>query len=164
MNPVSENIQPLQLNRQTLGSFLPLFKTLIPPEPAALAGVYQAEFVGPAWLRKTAPLSLALGGLSGWWGKAFDGQGHGDNILRRRGSFMRVLPMVVRSAPSHLDGKEGITISYPAGSPFPWPWIVDEVRRLDPTTLLGMTLATLDWAPKIAFPFLLHYRENIDGL
>lgn len=161
---MSENIQPQQPHRQTLGSFQSLFKTLTPPEPAALAGIYQAEFVGPAWLRKTAPLSLALGGLSGWWGKAFNGQGHGDNILRRRGSFMRVLPMVVRSAPSRLDGKEGITISYPAGSPFPWPWIVDEVRRFDPTTLLGMTLVTLDWAPKVALPFLLHYRENIDGL
>lgn len=161
---MSENIQPRQLNRQTLGSFQSLFKTLTPPDPAALAGIYQAEFVGPAWLRKTAPLSLALGGLSGWWGKAFDGQGHGDNILRRRGSFLRVLPMVVHSAPSRLDGKEGITISYPAGSSFPWPWIVDEVRRLDPTTLLGMTLVTLDWAPKVAFPFLLHYRENINGL
>lgn len=161
---MSENIQTRQLNRQTLGSFQPLFKTLATPEPAALAGIYQGEFVGPAWLRKSAPLSLALGGLSGWWGKAFDGQGHGDNILRRRGSFMRVLPMVVRLAPSRLDGKEGITISYPAGSPFPWPWIVDEVRRLDPTTLLGMTLATLDRAPKVAFPFLLHYREKINGL
>jgi hypothetical protein len=161
---VSENIQPRQLNRQTFGSFLPLFKTLIPLEPAALVGIYQAELVGPAWLRKTAPLSLALGGLPGWWGKAFDRQGHGDNILRRRGSFMRVLPMVVRSAPSRLDGKEGITISYPAGSSFPWPWIVDEVRRLGPTTLLGMTLVALDWAPKVAFPFLLHYREKINGL
>ncbi len=37
-------------------------------------------------------------------------------------------------------------------------------RRLGPTTLLGMTPVTLDWAPKVAFPFFLYRRENINGL
>jgi hypothetical protein len=55
--------------------------------------------------------------------------------------------MVVEAASSRLDGRDGITLSYPAGSPFPWPGIIDEVRQLDQTTLLGMSLTTLRWRP-----------------
>jgi hypothetical protein len=55
-------------------------------------------------------------------------------------------------------------LCYPAGSPFPWPWVIDEIRQLDPTTLLGMSLTTLQWMPRLALPFLLHAQEHADGL
>ncbi len=159
------SVQAQLLNRQTLMSFQSLFASLAPPSQATgLAGVYQAEFVGPAWLRQIAPPGLALGGLGGWWGKRFDGQGHGHNLVYRRGELAPVLPMMVQAAPSRLDGKAGLTLCYPAGSPFPWPWIIDEVRQLDATTLLGMSLTTLHWAPRLALPFLLHEQEHTDGL
>ena len=159
------SIQAQSLNRQALRSFQPLFASLAPPAQATgLAGVYRAEFVGPAWLRKIAPPGLALGGLGGWWGKRFDGQGHGHNLVCRRGELAQVLPMLVQAAPSRLDGKDGITLCYPTGSPIPWPWIVDEVRQLDPATLLGMSLTRLRWAPRLALPFLLHKQEHPHGL
>ena len=60
------------LVHESLGHLRRLFTSL--PAPVSLAGVYRAEFVGPAWLRTLAPPSLALGGLAGWWGKAFDGR------------------------------------------------------------------------------------------
>jgi hypothetical protein len=159
------SVQAQSLNRQALTSFETLFASLAPPlQATGLAGVYRAEFVGPAWLRRIAPPGLALGGLGSWWGKRFDGQGHGHNLVNRRGELTPVLPMIVQAAPSRLDGKDGITLCYPAGSPFPWPWVIDEIRQLDPTTLLGMSLTTLQWMPRLALPFLLHAQEHADGL
>ncbi len=141
-------------------SFAPLFFSLAPPEISALTGVYRAEFVGPGWLRTLAPLALALGGLRGWWGKAFGEQGDAINIVERGGIQRRVLPMTVVTAPSLLDGKPAVTLHYPPGSRFPWYWIVDELRRLDETTLLCVTLVNLSWVPKAAFPFLLQRVEG----
>jgi hypothetical protein len=137
---------------QELGQAFRSLAALPLPSPA---GIYRAELVGPGWLRRLAPPALALGGLRGWWGKAFDGQG-AVNIVERDGIQLRVLPMAVLVAPSLVDAKPAISLHYPKGSPFPWPWIVDEARRLDETTLLCMTLVNLPWAPKVAFPFLLH--------
>ncbi len=159
------SVQAQSLNRQALTSFPSLFAALAPPLQATeLVGVYRAEFVGPAWLRRIAPPGLALGGLGGWWGKRFDGLRHGYNLVYRRGKLTPVLPMMVQAAPSRLDGKDGITLCYPAGSPFPWPWVIDEVRQLDSNTLLGMSLTTRRWLPRLALPFLLHAQEHADGL
>jgi hypothetical protein len=124
-----------------------------------MAGIYRAEFVGPAWLRALAPPSLALGGLAGWWGKAFDGRGGALNIVVRDGNQRRVLPMMVARVPSLIDGALGLTLSYPKGSPFPWPWIVDEVRRLDEQTFLCMTVVKPKGLRRLAFPFVLHVES-----
>jgi hypothetical protein len=64
--------------------------------------------------------------------------------------------MTIARVPSLIDGMPGITLGYPKGSPFPWPWIVDEVRRLDEQTLLCMTLVKSRGLRKLAFPFILH--------
>jgi hypothetical protein len=142
------------LVHESLGRLRRLFTSLA--APGSLAGVYRAEFVGPAWLRTLAPPSLALGGLAGWWGKAFDGQGGAVNIVVRDGTQRRVLPMTIAGIPSLIDGVPGLTLSYPKGSPFPWFWIVDEVRRLDEQTLLCMTVIKPRGLRKLAFPFVLH--------
>ena len=136
-----------------------VFRSLASLSLPAPSGIYRAEFVGPGWLRRLAPPALAFGGLRGWWGKAFDGQG-AINIVERGEIQLRVLPMTMVVAPSAVDGQPAIRLHYPQGSPFPWPWIVDEARRLDDTTLLCMTLVNLSWAPRVAFPFLLHWVEE----
>jgi hypothetical protein len=140
----------------SLGHYRQIFTSLPMPAPESLTGVWQAEFVGPAWLRLSAPPALAIGGLARWWGKEFTEPGRAANLVRRGADLARVLPMVVTAAPSLLDGKPGISLGYPPGSPFPWPWIVDEVRRLDEQSLLCMTVVNVRWLPKLAFPFLLH--------
>ncbi len=144
----------MDIASKSLGRLRRLFTSL--PAPESLIGIYRAEFIGPAWLKILAPPSLALGGLAGWWGKAFDDQGGAVNIVVRDGSQRKVLPMTIARAPSLIDGVPGMTLGYPNSSPFPWPWIVDEVRRLDEQTLLCMTVAIPRGLRKLAFPFVLH--------
>ena len=80
------------LNRFPLRLFKPLFATLAPPEPAGLAGKYEAAFTGPGWLRRSAAPALALGGLRGWWGKDFT-PGGGTNLVLREDTFAARLPL-----------------------------------------------------------------------
>jgi len=150
------NGQVQRLIDRRISSFKALFSALGVPDPAALAGVHWAEFVGPAWLRKSAPSALVLGGLSGWWGKEFLGPAGATNLVQRQGRLLRVLPMKLIVAPSLLDGRPAVQLHYPPGSRLPWPWILDELRQLDESTLLGMTLVKARRFPRIAFPFVLH--------
>ncbi len=101
----------VDIARESLGRLRRLFTSL--PAPDTLTGVCRAEFVGPAWLRALAPPSLALGGLAGWWGKAFDGRGGAVNIVVRDGTQRRVLPMTIARVPSLIDGIPGLTLGYP---------------------------------------------------
>ena len=144
----------VDITHESLGHLRRLFISL--PAPDTLTGVYRAEFVGPAWLRALEPPSLALGGLAGWWGKAFDDRGRAINIVVSEGNQRRVLPMTIARGPSLIDGVTGFTLGYPKGAPFPWPWVVDEVRRLDEQTLLCMTLVKSKSLSQLAFPFALH--------
>lgn len=139
-----------------IGSLRQQFCSLAPPALDRLTGAYRAEFIGPAWLRALAPPALALGGLAGWWGKTFDGQGGATNIVVRGGIQSAVLPMVVLEAPSRIDARPSLTLHYPAGSPFPWQWVIDEMRKLDDTTLLCVSMARPRPLVWLAFPFLLH--------
>ncbi len=150
------NGQVHALNAQRLGSYTALFSTLRTPDLAELAGMRKAEFVGPAWLRKTAGPALVLGGLGGWWGKEFLGPTDAVNLVLRGGSLKQVIPMKVAVAPSRLDGGPAVQLRYPPGSRLPWPWIIDELRQIDETTLLGMTMVAAGWFPRIAFPFMLY--------
>jgi hypothetical protein len=133
------------------------FALLNPPE--ALAGLWQGEPVGPGWYRALAGPSLAIGGLGGWWGKEFDGQGGIDNLLERDGALRRTLRGEVRRAESLVDGRPCLRIVYPKGSRLPWTWIVDELRQVEEGELLGMMVLNISWLPHLAFPFTLHARE-----
>ena len=150
------------LNRLPLGAFPGLFHELTPPTVEAMHGRFQAEFVGPGWLRRIAPPGLAPLGLGGWWGKTFDGRGQGINLVRRRGQLVEVIPIKLAEAPSLLDGRIGLNITYPPGSRFPWPIIIDEVRWLDDATLLGLTLVPKAGLHRLALPFLLRKTERED--
>ena len=139
-----------------------LYATLDPPE--SLAGVWRGKPVGPGWFVTQAGPSLALGGLGGWWGKEFDGQGGIDNLLEREGTFRRALPGRVQEARSLVDGRSCLRIEYPEGSPLPWRWMVDELRQVDERELLGMMVLNVGWLPHLALPFSLKAREGGEGL
>jgi hypothetical protein len=127
--------------------------------PEALAGVWQGEPLGPGWYRALAGPSLAIGGLGGWWGKEFDGQGGIDNLLERDGALRRTLRGEVRRAESLVDGRPCLRIVYPKGSRLPWTWIVDELRQVEEGELLGMMVLYISLLPHLTFPFTLHARE-----
>jgi hypothetical protein len=154
----------MDYNSLSLKQFRDLFASLPTPEPASLRGVYRAAFVGPGWLRLSAGPSLALTGLGGWWGKQFSPDGSAINIVLRAGKFSTRFPMQLVPAKSFLDGREGLALHYQAGNPFPWTHIVDELRRIDAVTFLGMTLADGRGLRALAFPFLLQYQEHGYGL
>ncbi|MBK6328907.1 MAG: hypothetical protein IPF56_23690 [Chloroflexi bacterium] len=145
----------VHLNRLPLAAFPELFHGLTPPEISEMHGRFQAQFVGPGWLRRIAPPGLAPLGLGHWWGKRFDGRGQGMNIVRRRGELVEIIPIHLLNAVSLVDGRPGLNITYPPGTRFPWPIIIDEVRWLDDTTLLGLTLVTKVGLHRLALPFLL---------
>jgi len=154
------SIQAQELNHQSLASFGSLFASLPAPTAASLAGTHRSEFVGPWWLRQVAGPGLVPLGLGGWWGKQFDAQGDGLNIVRRRGQLTTIMPVKLVELNSLIDGRTGLTVSYPRDSRLPWPWVVDELRRIDENCLLGMTLIVKRPLSRIALPFLLHARKT----
>jgi hypothetical protein len=158
------NLQTQRLNQQPLSAFKSIFTSLSPPEIYTLNGVYRAEFTGPIWLRKAAGPSLALAGLGGWWGKIFQEDGTGFNLVYRRDQLQRTFPIELVTIPSLVDGKPGLTVHYTKDNPFPWPFIIDELRRLNETCLLGLTIVNIGFLRKLAFPFLLHFQDQSYGL
>jgi hypothetical protein len=158
-----ENLQARRLNQLPLSAFKPLFVSLPPPGPALTTGAFRAEFTGPAWLRKIAAPGLALVGLGGWWGKVFDGEGAGANLVSRNNALQRIFPVQIALAPSAVDGKPSLAVHYTRGCPFPWPYVVDELRCLDETSLLGLTYVNAGLLRKLCLPFLLHRQEQING-
>lgn len=150
-------------NTKSFGWFKTFFTSLPPPDIDSLRGAYQAQFIGPAWLRQTARPGLALVGLAGWWGKEFFAD-HIENLMHRDGKFSYQWNLHARSIESLIDGKHGVTLFYDQPVPFPWSLIIDEVRRIDQDTLLGMTLVNTRRRPMIPFPFLLCRNELPNGL
>lgn len=144
-----------ELNHMSLKQFRDLFVSLIIPDPNEIHGKYQAAFVGPAWLRTSAAPALALTGLGGWWGKEFFNDGTAINIIFHAGNFSTRFKMRFVQDKSLIDKKDGLALHYQKGNPFPWMHIVDEIRRVDETTLLGMTIANVTGLRGLAFPFIL---------
>jgi hypothetical protein len=152
------------MDKQTLRAHKEWFLSLSPPGPGTLQGVYQAEFVGPGWLQRLAGPALSLVSLKNWWGKVFDGPDRAENLVARGEGLLRTMPIRVDRVPSRLDGRPGVTLVYPRGSPFPWPWIVDELRQVEEGQILGVTLAAIPGLDRLALPFLLRRRRDLDGL
>ena len=151
------------LNLLSLSDLRKLFASLDPPDPASLTGFYRGLFVGPGWLRASWGPLLAITGLGGWWGKEFKGDG-AVNLVLRIGEYRRVFPMHFIQQPSYLDGRPGLALRYRRDNPFPWPIVLDELRRIDAETSLGMSLVDLGALRRQAFPFILHHRETLDPL
>jgi hypothetical protein len=148
-------MQVAELNQMNLKSFRELFTSLIVPDVISLRGTYRASFVGPAWLRTSANPALVITGLGGWWGKEFHDEGTAINIVLRAGKFSTRFPMKLVKAESFIDHKEGLALHYQQGNPFPWMYVVDELRQLDETTILGMTIPNVSGLRALAFPFIL---------
>ena len=136
----------------SLSAWRARFLTLPAPTPASIPGFRRVAFVGPFWLRGSAPMAIALGGLPRWQGKRFSSATQAINVLA--GGEER-LPMQVESATSWLDGRPVLVCRYGADAPFPWRRVRDEFRVLSGTTWLGMTLVDLPGLRRIGWPFLL---------
>ncbi len=148
-------MQTLLDTPHSLFSYAPLFRTLRAPTLSDLTGDFEAALVGPAWFCAVSRVSLRFGGLPDWFGKRFDGAGRGINLLGTEGALREALPMRVSVVPSLLDGNPVAAVRYAADAPFPWRYVVDELRVADERTLLGMTLLDLPVARRFALPFLL---------
>ncbi|MFA9270400.1 MAG: hypothetical protein ACEQSX_06535 [Baekduiaceae bacterium] len=142
------------------GALLARFRALGAPDLAALAGTHEAVFVGPAALRRAAPMSIALAGMPAWYGKRFDPDGaRGINLLRGHDDELEERnPMTAAIAPSWLDGAPAIVVSYAPDAPRPWRWVRDEFRVADSDTLLGLTFAVSPRLRALAAPFTLERR------
>jgi hypothetical protein len=147
---------PQRLNAWPLKAFPGLFATLAPPP--RLARLYQAEFVGPRWLRVIAPPSLGLVGLGGWWGKRFFDETTGINIVQHGERYEPRFPIHLSREASSIDRQPSLVVRYAPECPPPWPWVVDELRQIRSTLLLGLTY--LQQFPAFPLPFLLHARDN----
>ena len=144
-----------ELDTLSLREFGKLYGDLDVGDTAELEGVYRGTYVGPGWLKASGPRAISLRGLGGWWGKVFKAGGEAFNLVDRDGAIRPVFPMRLESITSRLDGGPALALVYDQENPFPWPYIVDELRPLDETAVLGMTYFNVDALPKIAFPFLL---------
>jgi hypothetical protein len=100
--------------------------------------------------------ALLAAGLGGWWGKIIDDDGRAINIVCREGKFSARFRMSFRQERSRIDGRQGLALHYHQNdNPLLWLFVVDEIRRLDETTLLGMTRPRLPGLRWLAFPFVL---------
>ncbi len=153
-----------KLNKLSLRDFSQLFATGSVPIIANTAGYYRAALVGPAWLRATAGPTIAIGGLTNWWGKHIREDGSATNLVWQGEKLVPRLTMQLVDTNSVLDGKHTLALIYSTENPFPWPYVVDELRRLETGTFLGMAHINAGPLRRIAFPFLLVYQEQVYGL
>ena len=139
------------------------FREAPAPELVALVGRHEAKFAG--WLRLVGPLSMSLTGMHGWWGKQFRRRAdeedslEGENLLLRQERILTSIPMTARIAPSRLDSRPALQISYPPDARWPHRRVKDELRPLDERTHLGLSFG-LPLAPRGGAPFLLYRRET----
>ena len=131
--------------------------------PQALAGTWRAEFVGPAWLPRLARLAMPLSVLRGWYGKRFDVQGRGENLVLRAGVLQGIVPMTEVHKPSKIDGRQAAVATYGPQSPLSLRYVEDELRALDADTLLGMMTFRIPGLRRLGLPFLLHRVPDSAG-
>ena len=148
-------MENVNFNRYSLRQFRGLFASLDVSERETLAGKYRGAFVGPAWVRALARPALLIAGLGGWWGKVIYEDGRAVNIVVSDQKISTRFRMRLRQERSYIDGREGIALHYQKDNPLLWLFIADEIRRLDDTTLLGMTRPKIPGLRWLAFPFVL---------
>ena len=149
-----------QLNQIPFLRFRELFASLDVPELDSIRGRYRGAFIGPALIRVSVKPAVWVASLGGWWGKEMYEDGMGINIVLRKGEFSTRFQMKIMQARSVIDGKEGLSMRYLPDNPILWIFIVDELRRLDDDTLLGMTRPRIPGLRWLALPFILQRQKR----
>ena len=144
-----------QLSTASLSHIKTVFSGLHPVPQNVRFGFYRANFIGPAWLRTIAPSGLSLSGLAGWQGKRFLDPNQATNILKNKDHLIEKMTMRCQEGISDVDGKLGVALTYDKKAPLPWRWVSDELRQLDDTTWLCMTVFNLPLLKHFPMPFLL---------
>lgn len=158
------NSQLERLNRLSLFEFPEYFSSLAAPRAESLQGLYSGSFVGPAWLRRLAGPLLAITRMGNWLGKDFDAEGRAINLVRTKEGIVQKFPMQLVEQESLIDGKPGLALRYESNNPFPWPWIIDELRSIQHDLVLGMTITQIGPLARLPLPFVLESRECMDDL
>lgn len=148
-------------NQYPLRKFRSLFASLEVLESRTLGGKYRGAFVGPGWVRILAWPALLAAGLGGWWGKMIYDDGRAINIVCREGKFSACYPMKFRRERSQIERQEGWALhyQYQRENPFLCLFIVDESRRINESSLLGMTRIKNPGLRWLAFPFVLQKQK-----
>lgn len=121
------------------------FRSARPPALSALVGDFHGSVIGPAWMRRSAPLLFRLTGMGAWCGKRFDAPESGEELLfgenriRRNGKRVSSVPMRARIGASRVDHRPALIVTYFPEAPWPWRGVTDELRPYDDTTLVGLT-------------------------
>ena len=150
-----DGLADADFSRQRIVDYKNLFKRAEAPRAEAVDGRYEAEFIGPAWLRYIAPKLLPLGGLPGWFGKSFAEGEKAINLLRKGNELVEAVPMCRRFCASGIDGQSALVLSYDRRAPLGCRLLIDEFRALDEDTLLGLTVVNLPLIRSFTLPFLL---------
>ncbi len=137
------------------------FASLAPPACGSLRGRFQGQLVGPAWFRYGARALLAVLGMRGWWGKEFDAEGRGVNLVRRGKDLRPAVPLALREGRSYVDGRQGVRVEYPPECPRRWRLFVDELRWWDDETVLAISHVKLPLLRRLTLPFVLHRFEPV---
>jgi len=151
---------PQAVDLGSLGDLRAAFRAAPEPSLADVVGRFEAEFIGPGWMRASGPLLMRVGRMPHWYGKRFEAADATDeslvgvNLVRRDGGVIDSVPMTAAMAPSQMDGRPAVVVSYPGDAPFPWPRVTDELRPFGEGVLLGMTFG-IPLAPPGGSPFLL---------
>jgi hypothetical protein len=153
-----------RLNSLSLFEFPEYFSSLEAPRADALQGLYKGTFVGPTWLRGLAGPLLAITRMGMWMGKDIDAEGRAINLVRTEAGILQKFPMRLVEQDSLIDGKPGLALRYEASNPFPWPWIIDELRSIQPDLVLGMTITQIGPLVRLPLPFVLQPRESLDEI
>jgi hypothetical protein len=152
-------MQISQLDQYGLRQFRDLFASLAVPEAESIRGKYHGAFVGPAWVKAAVKPALWITGLGGWWGKEIYEDGTAINLVLRRGKFSTRFSMKFVRERSFIDGRHGLALHYQQDNPVLWLFIVDEIRRMDESTLLGMTRPSIPGLRWFALPFILQKQS-----
>lgn len=144
-----------ELKCASLAEIQTIYQKLKPAPLEMRQGIYQAHFIGPWWITKSAGPSLSLSGLAGWYGKRFIQNDKAINLLIHCGEKSEKLEMDCVDEMSLIDGAPTVALIYGEKAPIPWRWVIDEVRTYDDQTLLCMTIVKLPILRYFPFPFLL---------
>ena len=139
---------------QSLSALRELFAAAPEPTLDDVVGEHLADFAGPAWLRRSGAPTMAVIGMKGWCGKRFAATGEGVNLVRSGAGLADSVPITARLGAATRDGRAAVVVTYPASARWPLRRCRDELRRVAPDTLLGLSFG-VPLAPPGGAPFLL---------